>query len=90
MSPQAAPAIPRWIASTGTDAVPYFRIFNPTTQGQRSDPSGIFTRRMLPELAQVPDRYLFAPHDCGIELDYPEPIVDHKAARARALAAFGN
>jgi len=45
---------------------------------------------MLPELAQVPDRYLFAPHDCGIELDYPEPIVDHKAARARALAAFGN
>lgn len=80
----------QWSASTGTDSVPYFRIFNPTTQGQRFDPSGIFTRRMLPELAQVPDRHLYAPHDSGIELDYPEPIVDHKAARARALAAFGN
>jgi len=78
----------QWSASTGTDAVPYFRVFNPTTQGRRFDPCGAFTREMLPELADLPDRYLFEPHRAGVELDYPQPIVEHGFARQRVIAAF--
>jgi len=64
----------QWAASTGTDAVPYFRIFNATTQGERFDPDGAFVRAMIPELGTPA---------------YPAPIVDHAAARARAIATFG-
>jgi deoxyribodipyrimidine photo-lyase len=78
----------QWSASTGTDAAPYFRIFNPATQGERFDPDGAFTRAMLPVLADVPKRHLFRPHDSGMDLDYPRPIVDHAFARDRAIAAF--
>jgi len=78
----------QWSASTGTDAVPYFRVFNPTSQGRRFDPCGTFTREMLPELADLSDRYLFEPHGAGVELDYPQPIVEHGFARQRAIAAF--
>jgi deoxyribodipyrimidine photo-lyase len=78
----------QWSASTGTDAAPYFRIFNPTTQGRRFDPCGTFTREMLPELTDLPDRYLFEPLSAGVEADYPAPIVEHKFARQRAIAAF--
>jgi deoxyribodipyrimidine photo-lyase len=63
----------QWAASTGTDAVPYFRIFNPTTQGERFDPDGAFARAMIPELGTPA---------------YPAPIVDHAAARTRAIATF--
>ncbi len=80
----------QWSASTGTDAAPYFRILNPTTQGQRFDPDGAFTRRMLPVLADVPDKWLFEPKRFDADLDYPDPIVEHRAARARALALFKN
>lgn len=80
----------QWSASTGTDAAPYFRIFNPAAQGRRFDREGRFTREMLPALRDVPDRYLFEPHDAGMHIDYPRPMVEHRFARARALAAFKN
>lgn len=82
----------QWAASTGTDAVPYFRIFNPTLQGKKYDPTGAFVRHWLPELTAVPERYIHTPHEWatkqGQPLDYPLPIVDHGAARIRTLAAF--
>lgn len=82
----------QWAASTGTDAAPYFRIFNPTTQGQRFDADGDFIRRWLPELAHVPGKAIHEPwqwaEKSGVTLDYPRPIVDHKQARTAALAAY--
>lgn len=82
----------QWAASTGTDAAPYFRIFNPTTQGERFDPQGTFIRHWVPELAEVPDRDIHQPHRWaereGRRLDYPTPIVDHKRARQMTLEAF--
>ncbi|HBQ6574684.1 TPA: deoxyribodipyrimidine photo-lyase, partial [Klebsiella pneumoniae] len=75
----------QWAASTGTDAAPYFRIFNPTTQGEKFDKQGVFIRRWLPELAKVPEKALHQPwawaDKQGITLDYSRPIVDHKQAR---------
>jgi deoxyribodipyrimidine photo-lyase len=89
----------QWAASTGCDAQPYFRIFNPITQSERFDPDGKFIRKYLPELANVPDRFLHAPwkmspleqQACGtvIGRDYPAPIVDHDHARKGALELFG-
>ena len=82
----------QWAASTGTDAAPYFRIFNPTTQGERFDPQGTFIRKWLPELADVPDNDIHQPHRWAEKqrrvLKYPLPIVDHKQARLETLAAF--
>ncbi|WP_447527388.1 deoxyribodipyrimidine photo-lyase [Vreelandella sp. TE19] len=79
----------QWAASTGTDAAPYFRIFNPTTQSERFDPQGDFIAHWLPALAELPAKARHAPpRDMLTKLDYPEPIVDHKAARQRALEAF--
>ncbi|WP_318513142.1 deoxyribodipyrimidine photo-lyase [Photobacterium leiognathi] len=80
----------QWAASTGTDSQPYFRIFNPTLQGQRFDPKGDFIRTWVKELAKVPDKYIHTPHqwDSSGSLDYPLPIVDHKEARLLAIEAF--
>ncbi|CNK29708.1 deoxyribodipyrimidine photolyase [Yersinia enterocolitica] len=82
----------QWAASTGTDAAPYFRIFNPTTQGERFDKEGTFIRRWLPELATVPDRDIHQPWRWAQQqqqhLNYPPPLVDHKLARLATLAAF--
>ncbi|MFT3734591.1 MAG: deoxyribodipyrimidine photo-lyase [Rhodocyclaceae bacterium] len=84
----------QWAASTGCDAQPYFRIFNPVSQSERFDPQGKFIRRYLPELAGIPDKYIHAPWTLGaLELsrlapDYPPPIVDHAQARAITLARF--
>lgn len=82
----------QWSSSTGVDAAPYFRIFNPTTQGKRFDPEGVFIKKWLPELAQVPAKHIHQPHEWakknGHKLDYPHPIVDHNEARRRTLAAF--
>lgn len=82
----------QWAASTGTDAAPYFRIFNPTTQGERFDGKGEFIRRWLPELEIVPDKYIHTPwvwaEKQQLTLDYPHPIVDHKQARIATLAAY--
>jgi deoxyribodipyrimidine photo-lyase len=89
----------QWAASTGCDAQPYFRIFNPVTQSERFDPQGRFIRRYLPELARVPDAYVHAPwtmpaavqraSGCVIGTDYPEPVVDHAVQREKALALYG-
>lgn len=88
----------QWSAGTGTDAAPYFRIFNPVTQGQKFDPQGSYVRRWLPELARVPAKYVHAPWEmpaadqrasgCRLGHDYPAPLVDHQQARARALSTF--
>ncbi len=88
----------QWAASTGCDAQPWFRIFNPVTQSQRFDPSGRFIRRYVPELAAVPERSIHAPwtlapvdqQALGVRIgqDYPAPIVDHAEARERTLARF--
>lgn len=85
----------QWAASTGCDAQPYFRIFNPITQSQKFDPKGQFIRRYVPELANLDDKAIHAPWQAkqlplGFRLgrDYPHPIVDHAAQRLRALALF--
>lgn len=88
----------QWAASTGCDAQPWFRIFNPVTQSEKFDPDGKFIRRYVPELAGCPERYLHAPwkmsadeqRRCGVVLgrDYPFPIVDHAVARELTLAMF--
>lgn len=82
----------QWAASTGTDAAPHFRIFNPTTQGQRFDPEGEFIRQWLPALKEVPAKYIHTPHTWADKeqqpLDYPKPMVSHQEARKNTLAAF--
>jgi deoxyribodipyrimidine photo-lyase len=88
----------QWIAGCGADAAPYFRVFNPVTQGQKFDAEGDYVRQYVPEIAKLPNKYLHAPwqapkallQNAGITLgcNYPEPIVDLKASRERALAAF--
>ena len=82
----------QWAASTGTDAAPYFRIFNPTTQGERFDRQGEFIRMWLPALKEVPDEWIHQPHSWAeknnVTLDYPVPIVDHKEARRQTLDAY--
>ncbi len=88
----------QWSAGTGTDAAPYFRIFNPVLQGKRHDPEGAYVRTWVPELERVPRRYIHSPWEmalgdqrkagCLIGQDYPVPIVDHAWARERTLAAY--
>jgi deoxyribodipyrimidine photo-lyase len=79
----------QWAASTGCDAQPYFRIFNPITQSEKFDPKGIFIRKYLPELQNIPDKQVHFPHPFiaknGSSSEYWAPIVDHKEARLRAL-----
>ena len=88
----------QWASSSGCDAQPYFRIFNPITQSEKFDPEGKFIRRYVPELAAVPDKYIHAPWTMGrleqeaigtvIGREYPAPIVDHKKARDETLARY--
>jgi deoxyribodipyrimidine photo-lyase len=79
----------QWAAGTGTDAQPYFRIFNPVSQSEKFDPDGKFIRYWIPELRDVPDKYIHTPWEMPEPpKDYPKPIVDHKDARERALDAF--
>ena len=81
----------QWVAGSGADAAPFFRIFNPVLQGEKFDPQGAYLRRWLPELAGVPDQSVHAPWTMAMgdrPKGYPPPMVDHAAARARALAAF--
>jgi len=82
----------QWASSTGCDAQPYFRIFNPITQSEKFDPKGIFIRKYIPELQNIPDKHVHFPHDYiaknGINSEYWQPIVEHKEARLRALAFF--
>jgi len=88
----------QWVAGSGLDSSPYFRVFNPTLQGEKFDSDGDYIRMWVPEISELPDKYIQEPSkapaatlkNAGITLgkDYPEPMVDHKAARQRALARF--
>jgi deoxyribodipyrimidine photo-lyase len=79
----------QWSASTGTDAQPYFRIFNPVAQGERFDADGRYVRRFVPELRRVPDRTVHHPWDADRPPSgYPGPIVDHAHQRQLALARY--
>ena len=88
----------QWIAGCGADAAPYFRIFNPITQGQKFDPDGAYTRKYVPELSALPDKFLYCPWEAPSEVlrqakitlgeTYPMPIVDLKKSRERALESF--
>jgi deoxyribodipyrimidine photo-lyase len=88
----------QWAASTGCDAQPWFRIFNPVTQSEKFDPEGRFIRRYVPELGRVPPKFIHAPwrmsaaeqSACGVRIghDYPGPVVNHASARASTLARF--
>lgn len=82
----------QWSASTGTDAAPYFRLFNPISQSERFDPEGRFIRRWLPELAGLPGRAIHDPSKLGLlgAEGYPQPMCDLSATRERALEAFKN
>lgn len=90
----------QWVAGSGADASPYFRIFNPVTQGERYDADGAYVRRWVPEIAKLETEYIHVPwtapsealRAAGVKLGetYPAPIVDHAAARERALAAFSD
>jgi deoxyribodipyrimidine photo-lyase len=80
----------QWVAGSGTDPAPYFRVFNPTLQGRKFDPSGDYVRRWVPELGHLPAKTI---HDPGSDPngrpdDYPAPIVDHRTERAAALADY--
>ncbi len=88
----------QWTAGCGVDPAPYFRVFNPVAQGDRFDPKGRYVRRWIPEIASLPDRFLHRPFEAGAGVlaqagvrlgeNYPRPLVEHKAARERALAAY--
>jgi deoxyribodipyrimidine photo-lyase len=88
----------QWTTGSGADAAPYFRVFNPVSQGERFDPDGAYIRRWCPELGQLPARRIHQPQrapsdilrDAGVEPGraYPRPIIDHACARKAALEAF--
>lgn len=90
----------QWVAGCGADAAPYFRIFNPVTQGEKFDPNGEYIKKYLPELAQLPTKYLYSPWLAPAEIlsaanitlgkNYPYPIIDLKKSREQALAAFAS
>ncbi len=78
----------QWAASTGCDAQPYFRIFNPVSQSEKFDPQGKFILRYLPQLARLEGKALHAPWTSGGAADYPAPVVDHARARERTLQRY--
>ena len=98
--PASNPANWQWVAGSGADASPYFRIFNPTLQGERFDREGVYVRRFVPELEKLEKRYIHKPFEApedvlqkaGITLGktYPFPIVGHRTARQRALDAYSD
>jgi deoxyribodipyrimidine photo-lyase len=80
----------QWVAGTGTDASPYYRVFNPTRQGQQFDPDGQYVRRWVPELRDVPTQFVHEPWRApgGVPAGYPQPIVEHAHERQVALARY--
>ena len=89
----------QWTAGSGADAAPYFRVFNPVSQGQKFDPEGAYVRGWCPELTRVPTKWIHEPHRAPAEIlegagvrlgkTYPEPVINHSTAREVALEAFG-
>lgn len=89
----------QWVAGSGADASPFFRVFNPILQGEKFDPDGDYVRRFAPELARLPNKYIHKPFEAPLDIlkkagvtlgtTYPKPIVEHGVARGRALAAYG-
>jgi len=96
--PASNPANWQWVAGSGADAAPYFRIFNPILQGEKFDPAGAYVRQYVPELTKLPDRFIHKPWEApettlfsaNVKLgqSYPVSLIDHKAARQRALEAY--
>lgn len=88
----------QWVAGCGADAAPYFRIFNPVTQGQKFDPDGVYIKKYVPELKDLTNKYLYSPweapdkvlQEAGVVLgkNYPKPIIDLKLSRDAALSAY--
>ena len=88
----------QWVAGTGSDAAPFFRIFNPMTQAQKFDNEGVYIRKYVPEIAKLPNKFIFSPwladkqtlKDSNVELgnNYPFPIIDYTVSRNRALEEF--
>jgi deoxyribodipyrimidine photo-lyase len=88
----------QWVAGTGTDAAPYFRVFNPILQGKKFDPQGKFIKHWIPELSGIPTKYIHSPWEmpatiqkqsgCIIGRDYPQPIIEHSFARDRILEVY--
>ena len=81
----------QWTAGTGTDAAPYYRVFNPVLQGEKFDPDGNFVCAWIPELRDVPKKFVHAPwlqSDRGLFAQYPEPMVDHSQERDEALSRY--
>ncbi len=92
------PANWQWVAGSGADAAPYFRVFNPMLQGEKFDPDGTYVKQWVPELAQLPKKFIHQPWEAaplelaaaGVSLGktYPHPIIDHRKGRERALKAY--
>jgi deoxyribodipyrimidine photo-lyase len=90
----------QWVAGCGADAAPYFRIFNPVTQGQKFDGAGEFIRQYIPEISDLPDKYLCNPWEAPEEVleaanvklgkTYPKPVIDLSSSRSMALEAFAS
>ena len=90
----------QWVAGTGTDSTPHFRIFNPITQSQKFDPDGTYIRKFIPEIKKLPNKYIFSPWETPTNLqqelstiigqDYPMPVVEIKSSRELALKAFAS
>jgi deoxyribodipyrimidine photo-lyase len=88
----------QWVAGSGVDAAPFFRVFNPVTQGEKFDPSGDYVRKYVPELKKMPQKFLFNPwkastidlRDTGIVIGrtYPMPMVEIEESRKKALAVY--
>jgi deoxyribodipyrimidine photo-lyase len=88
----------QWTSGCGADAAPYFRVFNPIIQGEKFDPQGVYVKRWVPELSELPKKWIHRPWEApqeileaaGVSLgkNYPKPIVDHGEARDRALEAY--
>ena len=90
----------QWVAGTGSDSAPYFRIFNPITQSKNFDPDGTYIRKFIPEISKLPNKYIFTPWETPnsiqnefntiIGSDYPNPVIELKKSRELALAAFAS